>query len=88
MTEAVEEQGVKKAAPVGIDPDRLAATFADFGLGVPAAVTELLGGGARSFRIDREDGQPVVPRYSTTRCRTRPAKRLMRRSCYATSMCR
>ena len=60
MTEAVEEQGVKKAAPVGIDPDRLAATFADFGLGVPAAITELLGGGARSFRIDRVDGQPVV----------------------------
>jgi len=60
MIEAVAEQGVYKAPPVGIDPDRLAATFADFGLGVPAAITELLGGGARSFRIDRVNGQPVV----------------------------
>lgn len=60
MTEAVAEQGVYKAAPVGIDLDRLAATFADFGLGVPAAITELIGGGARSFRIDRVDGPPVV----------------------------
>lgn len=60
MTAAVEEQGVNKAAQVGIDSDRLAATFADFGLGVPTAITELLGGGARSFRIDRVSGQPVV----------------------------
>ncbi len=60
MTEAVAEQGVIKAAPVEIDSDRLAATFAEFGLGVPASVTELLGGGARSFRIDRVDGRPVV----------------------------
>jgi aminoglycoside phosphotransferase (APT) family kinase protein len=60
MIVAVEEQGVYKAAPVEIDPDRLAATFADFGLGVPAAITELTGGGARSFRIDRVDGPPVV----------------------------
>ncbi len=60
MTEAVAEQDVIKAAPVEIDPDRLAATFADFGLGVPATITELIGGGARSFRIDRVDGQPVV----------------------------
>jgi hypothetical protein len=60
MTEAVAEVDVIKAAPVAIDPGRLAATFADFGLGVPAAITELIGGGARSFRIDRVDGQPVV----------------------------
>lgn len=60
MTEAVAEVDVIKAAPVAIDPDRLAATFADFGLGVPAAVTELIGGGARSFRVDRADGPPVV----------------------------
>jgi aminoglycoside phosphotransferase (APT) family kinase protein len=60
MTEAVAEQDVIKAAPVAIDPDRLAATFADFGLGVPVAITELIGGGARSFRIDRLDGPPVV----------------------------
>jgi len=60
MIEAVAEVDVIKAAPVEIDPDRLAATFADFGLGVPAAITELIGGGARSFRIDRVDGPPVV----------------------------
>jgi aminoglycoside phosphotransferase (APT) family kinase protein len=60
MTETVAEVDVIKAAPVEIDPDRLAATFADFGLGVPAAITELIGGGARSFRIDRVDGHPVV----------------------------
>ncbi len=60
MTEAVAEVDVIKAPPVAIDPDRLAATFADFGLGVPADITELIGGGARSFRIDRVDGQPVV----------------------------
>lgn len=60
MTEAAEEQWVYKAAPVGIDPDRLAATFADFGLGVPAAITELIGGHARSFRIDRVAGAPLV----------------------------
>lgn len=60
MTEAVAEQGVYKAAPVEIDPDRLAAAFADFGLGVPTGITELIGGGARSFRIDRVDGPPLV----------------------------
>lgn len=60
MTEAVAEVDVIKAAPVEIDPDRLAATFADFGLGVPADITELIGGGARSFRVDRVDGPPVV----------------------------
>jgi aminoglycoside phosphotransferase (APT) family kinase protein len=60
MTEAVAEVDVIKAAPVEIDSDRLAATFADFGLGVPTAITELIGGGARSFRIDRVDGPPVV----------------------------
>ncbi len=60
MTEAVAEIDVIKAAPVAIDPDRLAAIFAEFGLGVPADVTELIGGGARSFRIDRVDGPPVV----------------------------
>ena len=60
MTEAVAEQGAYKAAPVEIDSDRLAAAFADFGLGVPASVTELLGGHARSFRIDRVDGPPLV----------------------------
>jgi len=60
MTEAVAEKDVIKAAPVAIDPDRLAATFADFGLGVPASITELIGGGARSFRIDRVDGPPLV----------------------------
>lgn len=60
MTEAVAEVDVIKAAPVAIDPDRLAATLADLGLGVPAAITELIGGGARSFRVDRADGPPVV----------------------------
>jgi aminoglycoside phosphotransferase (APT) family kinase protein len=60
MTEAVAEGGAYKAAPVEIDPDRLAAIFSDYGLGVPAAVTELIGGHARSFRIDRLDGPPVV----------------------------
>jgi len=60
MTEAVAEPGAYKAAPVEIDPDRLAAMFADFGLGVPASVTELIGGHARSFRVDRVDGPPVV----------------------------
>lgn len=60
MTEAVAEVDVIQAAPVTIDPERLAATFADFGLGVPADITELIGGGARSFRVDRVDGPPVV----------------------------
>lgn len=60
MTEAVAEVDVIKAAPVEIDPDQLAATFSHFGLGVPTDITELIGGGARSFRIDRVDGQPVV----------------------------
>jgi Ser/Thr protein kinase RdoA (MazF antagonist) len=60
MTEAVAEPGAYKAAPVEIDRDRLAAMFADFGLGVPAAITELIGGHARSYRIDRVDGPPLV----------------------------
>lgn len=60
QTEAVAEKDVVKAAPVEIDPDRLAATFAEFGLGVPAAIAELIGGGARSFRIDRVNGPPLV----------------------------
>ncbi len=60
MTGAVAEQGGHKAAPVEIDPDRLAATLADFGLGAPTAITELIGGGARSYRIDRVEGPPVV----------------------------
>jgi aminoglycoside phosphotransferase (APT) family kinase protein len=60
MTDAVAEQGSYKAASVAIDPDRLAATFADFRLGVPASVTELIGGHARSFRIDRVNGPPLV----------------------------
>lgn len=60
MSEAVAEIDVIKAAPVEIDPGRLAATLADFGLGVPTAITELVGGGARSFRIDRVNGQPLV----------------------------
>lgn len=60
MTEAVAEGGAYKAAPVDIDPKRLAALFAEYGLGVPAAVTELIGGHARSFRIDRVDGAPLV----------------------------
>lgn len=60
MTEAVAEQGAYKAAPVEIDPDRLVATFADFGLGVAASVTELIGGHARSFRINRVEGPPLV----------------------------
>jgi aminoglycoside phosphotransferase (APT) family kinase protein len=60
MTEAVAEQGSYKAAAVEIDPDRLAAIFADFALGVPAAITELIGGHARSYRIDRLGGPPLV----------------------------
>ncbi len=60
MIEAVAEQGAYKLSPVEIDPDRLAVMFADFGLGVPAAVTELTGGHARSFRIDRAEGPPLV----------------------------
>lgn len=60
MIEAVAEQGSYKAASVALDPDRLAATFADFDLGIPATVTELIGGHARSVRIDRVDGPPLV----------------------------
>ncbi len=60
MTEAVAEQGAYKAAPVEIDRDRLATILADFGLGVPATVTELIGGHARSFCIERVDGPPLV----------------------------
>lgn len=59
LTEAVAERSYK-APPVDVDIATLAALFGELGLGAPTAVTELVGGGARSFRIDRADGAPLV----------------------------
>lgn len=60
MSEAAQQQRPYKAAPVSVDLDRLTAALADFGLGTPAAVTTLPGGGAWSFRVDRVDAPPLV----------------------------
>jgi aminoglycoside phosphotransferase (APT) family kinase protein len=57
--EAVAEPSYKMP-PVDVDIAKLAALLGELGLGVPTAVTELIGGGARSFRIDRTDGAPLV----------------------------
>ncbi|MBN9308489.1 aminoglycoside phosphotransferase family protein [Devosia sp.] len=59
MTEAVAERSYKMPQ-VDVDTASLAALFGELGLGVPTAVTELIGGGARSFRVDRTDGAPLV----------------------------
>ena len=45
---------------MSVELDRLAAALADFGLGTPTAVTELPGGGAWSFRVDRVSAPPLV----------------------------
>ncbi|HZY68428.1 MAG TPA: phosphotransferase, partial [Devosia sp.] len=49
-----------KAAHVQIDQRQLNAALEAFGLGTLAAVTELHGGAARSFRIDRVGDVPLV----------------------------
>lgn len=49
-----------KSAHVDIDHDKLAAVFSELGLGTHSSVTELDGGAARTFRIDRVDDVPVV----------------------------
>jgi len=59
MSEAVAERSYK-SPPVDIDIASLSPLFGELGLGLPTAVTELVGGGARSFRIDRADGGPLV----------------------------
>lgn len=60
MSEAGQPQRPYKAAPVVLDPGQLAAVLAEHGLGKPATVSALPGGGQWSFRIDRVDGAPLV----------------------------
>jgi Ser/Thr protein kinase RdoA (MazF antagonist) len=53
-------QRVYKSAPVALELGQLAAALTELGLGVPVTVTELPGGGARSFRVDRVGDEPLV----------------------------
>ena len=60
MSKAGQPQRAYKAAPVVVDLEQLAGVLAEHGLGAPAGVVELPGGGARSFRVDRVGAAPLV----------------------------
>lgn len=53
-------QRIYKSASLALDHGQLAQALADLGLGTLSSFTELDGGGARSFRLDRVGEEPLV----------------------------